>query len=418
MDIARPDSYLRAKRNKRIAVIVGVVAVIVVVTLGLSQLQPAPPSVERATVWVDTVKRGEMLRQVRGLGTLVPEEIRWLPAETEGRVDQIILRPGAVVQPDSVILVLSNPEVERQALDAELQFKAAEAQMANLRVQLESTLLNQRAQAANIQAEYHQARLQAEVDEQLANEGLGSKLNYKRSKVRAEEFALRHELEQKRLEIAADAVKAQLAVQQATVDQLKALAGLRKQQLDALRVRARMAGVLQLVPLDVGQQVAPGTNLARVANPARLKAEIRIPETQAKDVLIGQKAEIDTRNGIVAGRVTRIDPAVQQGTVLVDVSLEGDLPPGARPDLSVDGTVEIERLADVMYVGRPVQGQPNSQVGLFKLTEDGREAALTTVKLGRSSVSTIEVVDGLKVGDRVVLSDMSAWDAHKRIRLN
>jgi HlyD family secretion protein len=418
MDIARPDSYVRAKRNKRIAVIVGVVAVIVVVTLGLSQLQPAPPSVERATVWVDTVKRGEMLRQVRGLGTLVPEEIRWLPAETEGRVDQIILRPGAVVQADSVILVLSNPEVERQALDAELQFKAAEAQMANLRVQLESTLLNQRAQAANIQAEYHQARLQAEVDEQLANEGLGSKLNYKRSKVRAEEFALRHELEQKRLEIAADAVKAQLAVQQATVDQLKALAGLRKQQLDALRVRARMAGVLQLVPLDVGQQVAPGTNLARVANPARLKAEIRIPETQAKDVLIGQKAEIDTRNGIVAGRVTRIDPAVQQGTVLVDVSLEGDLPPGARPDLSVDGTVEIERLADVMYVGRPVQGQPNSQVGLFKLTEDGREAALTTVKLGRSSVSTIEVVDGLKVGDRVVLSDMSAWDAHKRIRLN
>ncbi len=417
MDIARP-SFARAKRNKRIAMIVGAVVAIVLVTLGLSRLQPAPPSVERATVWIDTVKRGEMLRQVRGLGTLVPEEIRWLPAETQGRVEQIILRPGAVVQPDSVILVLSNPEVERQALDAELQFKATEAEMANLRVQLESTLLNQRAQAANIQAEYHQAKLQAEVDEQLAKEGLGSALNYRRSKVRADEFALRTELEQKRLEIAADAVKAQLAVQQARVDQFRALAGLRKQQLDALRVRAGMAGVLQLVPLDVGQQVAPGTNLARVANPARLKAEIRIPETQAKDVLIGQKAQIDTRNGIVAGRVTRIDPAVQQGTVLVDVSLEGDLPQGARPDLSVDGTIEIERLADVLYVGRPVQGQPNSQVGLFKLAEDGREAVLTTVKLGRSSVSTIEVVEGLKVGDQVVLSDMSAWDANKRIRLN
>jgi len=417
MDIARP-SFARAKRNKRIAMIVGAVVVIVLVTLGLSRLQPAPPSVERATVWVDTVKRGEMLRQVRGLGTLVPEEIRWLPAETQGRVEQIILRPGAVVQPDSVILVLSNPEVERQALDAELQFKATEAEMANLHVQLESTLLNQRAQAANIQAEYHQAKLQAEVDEQLAKEGLGSALNYRRSKVRADEFALRTELEQKRLAIAADAVKAQLAVQQARMDQFRALAGLRKQQLDALRVRAGMAGVLQLVPLDVGQQVAPGTNLARVANPARLKAEIRIPETQAKDVLIGQKAQIDTRNGIVAGRVTRIDPAVQQGTVLVDVSLEGDLPQGARPDLSVDGTIEIERLADVLYVGRPVQGQPNSQVGLFKLVEGGREAVLTTVKLGRSSVSTIEVVEGLKVGDQVVLSDMSAWDANKRIRLN
>ena len=417
MDIPRP-SFAKAKRNKRIAMIAGAIVGIVLVTLGLSRLQPAPPSVERTTVWIDTVKRGEMLRQTRGLGTLVPEEIRWLPAETQGRVEQIILRPGAVVQPDSVILLLSNPEVERQALDSELQFKAAEAEMANLRVQLESTLLNQRAQAANIQAEYHQAKLQAEVDEQLAKEGLGSELNYRRSKVRAEEFALRHQLEQKRLEIAADAVKAQLAVQQARVDQLKALAGLRKQQLDALRVRAGMAGVLQLVPVDVGQQVAPGTNLARVANPARLKAEIRIPETQAKDVQIGQKAQIDTRNGIVAGRVTRIDTAVQQGTVLVDVSLEGELPQGARPDLSVDGTIEIERLADVLYVGRPVQGQPNSQVGLFKLTEDGREAMLTTVKLGRSSVSTIEVVEGLKVGDQVVLSDMSAWDANRRIRLN
>lgn len=414
MDIPRP-SFAQAKRNRRIALVVGAVILMVLVTLGLSRLQPAPPTVENA--WVDTVKRGEMLRQVRGLGTLVPEEIRWIPAQTEGRVEQILLRPGARVQPDSIILVLSNPELERTALDAELQLKAGEAETANLRVQLESQVLNQRAAAATVQSDYSQAKLQAEVDEQLAKEGLTSDLNLKRSRLRAEELATRHDLEQKRLAIASDAVKAQLAAQQARVDQLRALAQLRKKQLEALRLRAGVAGVLQIVPVEVGQQVTPGANLARVADPTRLKAEIRIPETQAKDVQIGLKAEIDTRNGIVRGRVMRIDPAVQQGTRTVDVMLEGALPPGAVPDLSVDGTIEIERLADVLYVGRPVQGQPNAKVGLFKVVEGGKEAVLTTVQLGRSSVSTIEIVEGLKVGDQVVLSDMSAWDAFRRVRL-
>lgn len=414
MDIQRPD-FAKSKRNRRIVMIVGAVILIGVVTLGLSKLQPAPPTVEN--VWVDTVKRGEMLRQVRGLGTLVPEEIRWIPAQTEGRVEQIVLRPGAKVQPDSIILVLSNPELERTALDAQLQWKAADADNANLRVQLESQLLTQRAAAAAIQAEFSQAKLEAEIDEQMMKEGLTSELNFKRSHLRAEGLATRNGLEQKRLAIADDAVKAQLAAQQARMDQLRALAQLRKKQLDALRLRAGVSGVLQLVPVEVGQQVTPGANLARVADPTRLKAEIRIPETQAKDVLIGQKAEIDTRNGIVHGRVTRIDPGVQQGTRTVDVSLDGDLPPGAVPDLSVDGTLEIERLANVLYVGRPVQGQPNAKVGLFKLVEGGKEAVLTTVQLGRSSVSTIEVVEGLQVGDKVILSDMSAWDAFKRVRL-
>jgi HlyD family secretion protein len=358
-----------------------------------------------------------MLREVHGNGTLVPEEIRWIPAQTEGRVAQIVLRPGARVQPDSLILVLSNPELERTSLDAELQLRAAEADSSNLRVQLESQLLNQRAAAAAMQADYRQAKLEAEMDEQLLKEGLTSDLNFKRSHMRAEGFATRNELEQKRLGIAADAVKAQLAAQQARVDQLQALSQLRKKQLNALRLRAGVSGVLQLVPVEVGQQVTPGANLARVADPTRLKAEIRIPETQAKDVTIGLKAAVDTRNGIVHGHVTRIDPAVQQGTRTVDVSLDGALPPGAVPDLSVDGTIEVERLADVLYVGRPVQGQPNAKVGLFKVVNGGKEAVLTTVQLGRSSVSTIEIVEGLKVGDQVILSDMSAWDAYKRVRL-
>jgi len=396
----------------------GVLIVIPVVTLAISRLKPAAPSVERATVWTDTVKRGEMLRQVRGLGTLVPEDIRWIPAATQARVDRIVVRPGAVVQPNTVILELSNPESDRDILDAEWQLKAAEAELANLRVKLESDFLTQRSAMAAIDADYRQAKLQAEVDQKLTSEGLTSELNYERSKVKAEVLSTRLEIEHKRLDIASDAVKAQLAVQQAKVEQLRALYHLRRSQYDSLHVRAGIAGVLQQVPVDVGQQVAPGTNLARVADPKRLKATIKIPEVQAKDVQIGQVAEIDTRNGVVPGRVSRIDPAVQNGTVTVDVSLDGALPQGARPDLSVDGTIEIERLADVLYVGRPVHGQPASTVGIFKLVEGGKEAVRVQVKLGRSSVSTIEIVDGLKVGDQVVLSDMSNWDSFDRIRLN
>jgi HlyD family secretion protein len=406
----------RQKRIRRIGYALGVLILIPLVTWGLSRLRPAAPTVDSA-VWIDTVKRGEMLRQVRGMGTLVPEEIRWIPAATEGRVEQILLRSGAVVQSESIILVLSNPELERTALDAQLQLKAVEAELANLRVQLESQLLNQRAAAATIEADFRQAKLQAEVDDQLYKEGLTSDLNQKRSRLRAEELATRHELEQKRLAMAAEAIRAQLDVQKARVDQLRALAELRSRQLDLLRVRAGMPGVLQQVPVEVGQQVAPGTNLARVSNPSRLKAEVRVPETQAKDVKIGQVATVDTRNGTVAGRVVRIDLAAQQGTVAVDIGLEGTLPPGARPDLNVDATIEIERLTDVLFVGRPVQGQPDSTVGLFKVAEDGREAVLVPVKLGRTSVNTVEVVQGLQVGDRVILSDMSNWANFDRVRL-
>jgi HlyD family secretion protein len=417
MDIPRP-SAARAKRIRHSLYAIGVVILVPLVTIGLSRLKPAAPSVERATLLIDTVKRGEMLRQVRGLGTLVPEDIRWIPAMTEGRVERRVLRPGAVVTADSVILELSNPDLERQVVESEWQLKGAEAEYTNLQVKLESDLLNERAAAATVQADHRQAVLQADVDEQLVKDGLTSELNLKRSKVKAEELATRVELDQKRLDIAADAAKAQLAVQQAKVEQLRALYGLRRKQFDSLHVRAGVAGVLQLVPVEEGQQVAPGTNLARVADPKRLKAEIKIPEVQAKDIQIGQIASVDTRNGVVPGRVARIDPAVQNGTVTVDVTLEGDLPQGARPDLSVDGTIEIERLPDVIYVGRPVHGQPESLVGLFKVSKDGKEATRVPVKLGRSSVSTIQILEGLAVGDQVILSDMSAWDAFDRVRLD
>lgn len=415
MDIPRKTSYGRLRRALYALIGAGVIALI---TVGVSRLKPAAPSVDRATVWVDTVKRGPMLRQVRGLGTLVPEEIRWIPAITEGRVERRLVQPGAAVKADTVLLELSNPELEQAALEAEMQLKAAEAEYTNLRVQLESQLLTQRAQAATVQADYHQAKLQAETNEELAKNHLISDLTLKLSKVRAEELATRHEIEQKRLAISSESVKAQLAVQQARVEQLRALFQLRRSQVEALRVRAGVAGVLQQVLVEVGQQVTPGTNLARVADPTRLKAEIRIAETQAKDIQIGQKASIDTRNGVVPGHVIRIDPAVQNGTVTVDVALDGPLPKGARPDLSVDGTIEIERLDDVIYVGRPAFGQERSTVGLFKLINGGKEAVRVQVKLGRSSVNTIEILEGLQPGDQVILSDMSAWDAFDRIRLN
>ena len=417
MDIPR-ESAAKERRRRRIIYISLTVILIFVVTWGLSTLKPAAPNVERATVLLDTVRRGPMLRQVRGLGTLVPEEIRWIPAVTQGRIERRLVQIGTFVKPDTILLEMSNPELEQTVMDAELQLKAAEADLANLRVQLQTELLNQRAAAATVQSDFHQAKLQAEVDEQLGKEGLTSELNVRRSRLRADELATRNEIEIKRLEIHAESVRARIAAQQAQVDQRRALYQLRVTQREALRVRAGVEGVLQAMPVDAGQQVLPGTNLARVANPKRLKAEVRVAETQAKDVHIGQIASIDTRNGVVSGRVSRIDPAATNGTVLVDVALEGELPEGARPDLSVDGTIEVERLADVLFVGRPVQGQPNSTVTLFKLDKDGKTAFRVQVKLGRSSVNTIEVIEGLKVGDQVVLSDMSAWDAVDRIRLS
>lgn len=416
MDIQRP-SNARAKKIRRISY--GVVAIILIagVTIGLSRLRPAAPSVDKATVWTDEVKRGPMLREVRGLGTLVPEDIRWIAAQTDSRVDRWVLRPGAIVKPDSIIMELSDPTLSQTALDAELQLRGAEADYANLRVQVNSELMNQKSVEASVRSDYEQAKLQHEVDYKLHQEGIGAEVTEKLSKVRAEQLAIRLQLESEKTRISSDSGAARLAAQQAKIDEMKALYHLKKTQLDALHVRAGIDGVLQVVPVEVGQHITPGTNLARVADPKKLKAEIKIAETQAKDVAIGQKATVDTRNGIVNGHVSRIDPSVQNGTVTVDVMIDDPLPQGARPDLSVDGTVEIENLKNVLYVGRPVHGQSDSTIGIFKLVDDGAEAERVNVKLGRSSVNTIEIVQGLAVGDKVILSDMSQWDNFERIRL-
>jgi HlyD family secretion protein len=417
MDIQRPASVARNKKIRRIVIGAVGLVVIALITIGLSRLKPAAPTVEKATVWPDTVKRGSMVRQVRGLGTLVPEDIRWIPAVTEGRVERILLHPGAVVKADSVLLELSNPTQSQALFEAEQQLKAAEAQLSSTRVRVENEVLSQEASATGIAADARQARLQAEADAQLAKEGLVSPLTTKLSQVRSENLSTRNEIEQKRLGHMKESVQTQLAVQQAEVDRLRALVLLRRSQVTSLKVTPGLAGVLQQVPVEVGQQVGPGTNLARVADPSKLKAQLKIAETQAKDVQIGQLASIDTRNGLIAGRVSRIDPAVQAGTVTVDVALEGELPKGARPDLSVDGTVELERLENVLYVGRPAYGQDQSVVSLFKLESDGVNAARVKVKLGRTSVNTVEIVTGLKEGDQVILSDMSQFDAFDRVRL-
>lgn len=419
MDIKREG--ITRKKNIRRAIVGGiVVAGIAGISFALSRLEPAAPSVNRATVWMDGVQRGEMIRQVRGPGTLevIPEAISWVAARTRGRVDQRVLLPGVVVEPDTIILELSNPELEQELRDAEYQLRAQEAELADLRITVESQLLTQKANAAGVSSEYNQAKLQADADERLHAENLIGELILKRSQVRAEELATRHELEQQRLQIATESVEAQLAAKRATVEQFRALYDLRKSQKAALTVRAGISGVLQEVPVEVGQEVTPGANLARVAQPDKLKAQLRIAETQAKDIEVGQKAIVDTRNGVIDGRVIRIDPAVQEGTVTVDIALVGALPKGARPDLSVDGTIELERLDDVLYVGRPAYGQAESTIALFKLLEDGETAVRTQVQLGRSSVNTIEVIQGLNEGDQVILSDTSAWDAYTRIRLN
>ena len=417
MDIARPSQAGRKRRLRIIYAAAGVV-VLLSITIGLARLKPAAPTVERSAVWIDTVRRGPMLRQVRGLGTLVPEEVRWIPALSEGRVERILIKPGTPVEADSVILELSNPQLDLDALDAAWQLKAGEAEYINLRVRLESQRLDQVAAAATVEAGQKQARLQADADEALSQQGLVSSLTLKISLSRAEEMTTRLDIEKQRLAINNESIEAQMHVQEARLEQLRALAGLRRRQVEALKVRAGIAGVVQQLPVEVGQQIAPGATLAKVTVPGRLKAELRIAETQAKDILLEQKAAIDTRNGIVPGRVIRIDPAVQNGTVKVDVALEGALPKGARPDLSVDGTIELERLADVLQVGRPAFGQDQSTVGLFRLQPGGSEAGRVQVKLGRSSVNLIEIVEGLAEGDQVILSDTSAWDAFDRIKLD
>lgn len=416
MDIQRP-SNARATKIKRIVYVSVAILFIAGVTRGLSRLRPAAPSVDRGTIWADVVKRGPMLREVRGLGTLVPEDIRWIPAQTDSRVDRIVLRPGALVKPGSVILELSNPELQKDVLDAQYQLRAAEADYANLTVQVNSALMNQKVAEAAARSEYEQAKIQHEVDQKLLQQGIGAEVTAKLSKVKEDQLAIRVQLEGERTKIAADSAQARLLAQQSRVEQQRALYQLRKSQQDALHLRAGINGVLQLVPVEVGQRVPLGSNLARVADPKKLKAEIKIAETQAKDVAIEQNATIDTRNGTVKGHVSRIDPSVQNGTVTVDVTIDQPLPQGARPDLSVDGTIELENLSDVLYVGRPVHGQSDSTISLFKLTSDDSEAMRVNVKLGRSSVNTVEILQGLQIGDKVILSDMSQWDNVDRIRL-
>ena len=416
MDISRPDLARRKKLRQTLYAVIAAI-VVVVITAGVSRLEPAAPRVDRDTIYLDTVQRGPMVRQVRGTGTLVPEQIRWIPATTDGTVERIVIRPGALVAPATVILELSNPELEQSTLEARLNLAAAEARYSNRQVEVERELLNQRATLATTDAQLKTARLQADADGQLFAQGLVSSLQLQQSQSAEQEFDTRYALEQERLQMATGTVEAQLAVEQAEVDRLRTLYELRQQQVADLHVRAGMPGVLQQVPLEEGQRITTGANLARVGDPAVLKAELRIAETQAKDIQIGQSAAIDTRNGIIPGHVTRIDPAVENGTVTVDVALDGALPRGARPDLTVDGTIELERMDDILFVGRPVFGQEESVVSLFRVEADGTHASRMRVSLGRASVNTIEVLDGLQPGDRVVLSDMSTWDRFDRVRI-
>lgn len=416
MDIQRADLKSK-KRRKQIAL--GVVAGVVVLggILGLARLEPAAPSIERSSVWLDTVKRGEMLREVRGPGTLVPKEIRWIAAETSARVERIVVKPGALVEPDTVIVELSNPEVEDQLLAAKSAVAAAQADYTAKQVQLDSQALDQRANLATVEADYEGTRLKAEAEKDLAEKGIIPKIDYKRTQLTADQQKVRVDIEKERVAKFKQNISAQLAADRARIDQLSSTLALRERQAEALHVKAGIAGVLQQVPVEEGQQLVAGTNIARVARPDVLMAELRIAETQAKDIVNGQSVKVDTRNGIVAGTVIRIDPAVLNGTVQVDVELEGALPPGARPDLSVDGTIQIERLANVLYVGRPAFGQPNGSTSLFVVDKEGSMARRVPVQLGRASVSVIEVVKGLNQGDQVILSDTSAWDDRDRLKL-
>jgi len=417
MDVPRVG--IAAKKRKRRIIMIALGALgLLVATIAISRLKPAVPSIDRSTVWIDTVKRGPMTRQVRGLGTLIPEDIRWIPANTEGRVDKINIWPGTHVDPDSVILELSSPELEQAAHDAESKATAAEAELTGMRATLQRELLDQESTTARVHSEFEQAKMERQTNDQLAKNGLIAVLDYKKSKVKETELQNRDEIELKRLAFSRDSIEPQLASKQAAVDQAKQLAKLKTDQVEALHLRAGMSGVLQQLPVQIGQRVKIGDNLARVADPTKLKAQVKIAETQAKDIQINQKAVIDTRNGTVNGHVTRVDPAVEQGTVNVEVAFDEPLPKGARPDLSVDGTIELERLDSVVYVGRPAFGQENNTVGMFKLINGNGEAARTPVKLGKSSVNTIEILSGLQPGDQVILSDTSAWDGHERIRLS
>jgi HlyD family secretion protein len=416
MDIARPEG--KKRRRIRRYIYAGVTLLMaVLITAALSRMKPAAPTVDRSNVWTDTVKRGPMLMQVRGLGTLVPETTWTVPAATEGRVAKRYLLPGTPVKAGTVILDLTNPQLEQETLDAGYQLKGAEASLEQTKAQLQNQLMDKRSQAASVSSQYRTAEMQKEAKEQLLKNGLAATLDVKTAEVQAEELENQNDLAQKEVETFANSIDAQLAVQQATVDQKRALYQLKKSQLDELHVRPGEDGVLQELDVDVGQQVAQGTVLLKVAQPTQLKAALQIAETQAKDAQVGQAASIDTHNGLIAGHVIRIDPAVLNGTRTVDVKLDGALPPGAVPQLSVEGTIEIEHLTNVLYVGRPVHGDAESTIGLFKLVNGGKEAVRVNVVLGRASVNTVEIRKGLEIGDEVILSDMSASDNFDHVRL-
>lgn len=413
MDIPREK---KPNRKRYVLIGAGILAV-VVVSAALSRLEPAAPAVDSSMIFTDVVQRGPMLREVRGPGNLVPEDIRWITTLTPGRVDRVHVRPGTEVTRGTVLVELSNPDVNIQALQAEQALTAAEAQLASLRTDLETQRLNQEGAVAAMNREYQEALRQVNTHEELARDGLVPANELENARGRAEELAVRLEIERKRLAILTESIESQLEVQRQQVERLRAIAEFQRDQLDAMRIRATADGVLQQMNLEVGQWVIPGNTLGAVVQPGRLKAELRIPETQIRDVTVGQPVRIDTRNGIVPGSVIRVDPSVVNGAVVVEVALEGELPRGARPDLSVDGTIEVERLDDVLHVGRPAYGQAESTVGLFRLTPDGTHAERIPVRLGRASVSRIEVVDGLKEGDVVILSDMATWDQYERVRI-
>jgi len=417
MDVPR-EGVAAKKRKRRILIISASAVGLILATIALSRLKPAAPSVDRSSVWIDTVKRGPMVRQVRGLGTLVPEEFRWIPTTTDASVEKILIWPGTKVEAGDVILELTSPELEQSAHEAESKAKGAEAELATEKATLQRELLDQESKSAVAHSAYEQSKMERQTNDQLAKNGLVAELVYKTSKIKEEECAKSDDIEQKRLTFSHDSIEPQLASKQAAVDQANQLAKLKLDQVEGLHVKAGMSGVLQALPVQVGQRVKPGDNLARVADPSKLKAQVKIAETQAKDIQPNQQAVIDTRNGLVKGHVKRVDPAVEQGTVTVDVAFDEELPKGARPDLSVDGTIELERLDNVVFVGRPAFGQENNTVGMFKLVAGSNEAVRTPVKLGKSSVNTIEILSGLNPGDQVILSDTSAWDSHERIRLN
>ncbi len=414
MDIARAP----VKRGrKRIMYGAAALAAVVATTLGLRGLKPAAPEVDRAAVWIDSVQRGPLVIEVRGPGTLVPERVRYISAVTAGRVERRLAEPGQEVKPETVLLELSNPDVQLEALESERQLTVAQADRVNLKADLENQRLNQEATVAAARAAFLDAERNAEASQELVEKELISTMEASRAKDRVEEMATRFKVEEQRLAVMVGAADSQLVLQQAQVGRLRDVTDFQRSRIRSMEVKAGANGILQELPLEVGQWAQSGATLARLVEPGKLKAVLRIPETQAKDVALGQPATIDTRNGLVKGKVMRIDPAVQNGTVTVDVSLEGELPRGARPDLSVDGTIEVERLDDVLHTGRPAYGQANSAVGLFKLVVDGTEAMRVNVRLGRTSVNTVEILGGLQEGEKVIISDMSRWDGYDRVRV-